>query len=216
MDAVAELLQEFYHALGSGQVADWGYWSYLALGALVLVEGPIATLLGAAASSAGFMNPYLVFVTASLGNLSADMLWYGLGYMGKSEWLVRYGGFFRIRKGHVDRLTEDMHKHARKLLLMAKLTVSVAVPVLIATGVAKVPWRRWFWVVFIGEAIWTGALVFLGFHFARSIAQLEFGVQLVAIGTLIVFFFFFGRYVLNLMREWSDLPELDEDVVEEE
>ena len=209
MDTIAAFFEHFYQGLVNGQMAAWGNWSYVALGMIVLVEGPIATLLGAAAASAGFMNPYFVFVTASLANLTADMLWYGLGYLGKTEWIVRYGGLLRIRRGHVVRLTKDMHKHARKLLLMAKLTISVAVPVLITTGLAKVPWRRWFGVVFLGEMIWTGSLVFLGFHFARSIAKLEIGVQMVAIGTLMVFFFFFGRYVLGLIREWSDLPELE-------
>lgn len=216
MGAFTDFIRHFFQELANGGLANLGNWSYFALGGMVLVEGPIATLLGAAASSAGLMNPYLVFVAACIGNLSADMLWYSLGYMGKTEWLVRYGGLLHIRRGHIVRLTRDMHKHARKLLLMAKLTISVAVPVLIATGMAKVPWRRWFGVVFLGEIIWTGSLVFLGFHFARSISQLEFGVQLAALATLMVFFFFFGRYVLGLVRQWSDIPMVESEEGETE
>jgi membrane protein DedA with SNARE-associated domain len=211
MNEIVAFFQHLFQALTNGQIAEWGFWSYFALGGLVLVEGPIATLLGAAAASAGWMNPFLVFVTASVSNLSADMLWYRLGYMGKIEWLVRYGRIFHIKRAHIIRMTRDMHKHARKMLLMAKLTITVAVPLLIATGVAKVPWRRWFWAVFAGEMIWTGSLVYLGFHFARSISHLESSVQLVALGTLMVFFFFFGRYMLHLIREWSDIPDLEQE-----
>ena len=58
---------------------------------LVVVEGPFATLLGAAAASAGWMRPGLVLIAAAVGNLTADSLWYTLGYAGKLEWVLRFG-----------------------------------------------------------------------------------------------------------------------------
>ena len=36
-----------------GQLPELGHWTYILLALLVMVEGPIATLLGAAAASAG-------------------------------------------------------------------------------------------------------------------------------------------------------------------
>jgi membrane protein DedA with SNARE-associated domain len=67
-------------------------WPYLLIAFFVTLEGPLATLTAAVASSTGYLDPMLVFVSASCGNLSADFLWYSLGYMGKTELLVRYGG----------------------------------------------------------------------------------------------------------------------------
>ncbi|MGA9531427.1 MAG: VTT domain-containing protein [Anaerolineales bacterium] len=214
LQSIVDFFHSFSQALASGQsVQHWGAWTYLALSGLVLVEGPVATLLGAAAASAGFMDPLLVFASASLGNLTADMLWYGLGYLGKIEWVLRHGRWFGVRRAHIDRLTRDLHRHARKLLLVAKLTFSLAVPVLIATGVAKVPWRRWFYVVFLAEMLWTGSLVVVGYHFARSLAQLEAGLQVVAVVSVALFAFLIGRYLYRLAKVWSDLP--DEDNVED-
>lgn len=209
MDTILQFLREFSHALATGQGVPLGLWSYVALSVLVLVEGPIVTLLGAAASSAGFMDPFLVFVAAGVGNLTADFLWYGLGYLGKADWLVDNGGWLDLRRAHIRRLTRDMNQHARKLILLAKLTVSVSVPVLIATGVAKVPLKRWFYVIFIGEAVWTGGLVWAGYHFTRSISQLEVGLQIVAILTVLVFLGIVARYVYRLTQVWSDLPDLE-------
>lgn len=206
---VPEFLQQVWTQLVAVQGAHWGPWAYVALGLLVLIEGPIATLLGAAASSAGYMNPYGVFAAASAGNLTADTLWYGLGYLGKTRWVLRYGGWLNIRQTHIDRMQRDIHRHVRKVLLLAKLTASMAVPALIATGLAKVPWRRWFGVVFAAEMIWTGALVLGGFHFTRYLTQLEAGVQIVAVASLLLFMVLIGRYLVGLIRDWSDLSQMD-------
>ncbi len=63
------LIQDFIQALRSGQLPQLGTWTYILLAALVAVEGPIATLLGAAAASAGLMKPGWVFIAAATGNL---------------------------------------------------------------------------------------------------------------------------------------------------
>ena len=49
-----------------GPMAHLGYWNYVLLAILVAVEGPIATLLGAVAASAGLMRPILVFFSLHL------------------------------------------------------------------------------------------------------------------------------------------------------
>ncbi len=115
------------------------------------------------------------------------MLWYTLGYVGKTDWLVRHGRWFGLRERHVQRLEQGMHDHARKILIVAKLTLSLTIPTLVAAGMARVPWRRWFPAVFGAEMIWTGGLVLAGFYFAESLKRLEQGIQYLAIAGTIIF-----------------------------
>ncbi len=178
---IVDQLRLFWSTLAVGQIQRLGAWNYVLLALFVLVEGPIATLLGAVAAAAGLLNPYLVFLSASFGNLSADTLWYLLGRSGRIEWLLHYGRILGIRKAHIERFVRDMHTHAVKVLLLAKLTASFAIPALIAAGIARIPWRRTFSIVFVGECIWTGTLVLLGYHFSSSLTRLEEGLQVVAI-----------------------------------
>ena len=72
-------------------IATVGYLDLSLLAMLVAVEGPIATLLGAAAASAGLMHLEWVFIAAATGNLIADLLWYTLGRMGKIQLLLHLG-----------------------------------------------------------------------------------------------------------------------------
>lgn len=177
-----------------------GYWTYLVLALLVAIEGPVATLLGAAAASAGLMRPSLVIITAALGNLSADLIWYSLGHAGELEWAMRFGRRLGLKPEIIQRLEDGMLKHAARILFMAKLTVSFMIPSLIAAGLVRIPWRRWFPALFAGEMIWTGSLVLIGYYATEAIKRVERGVEyLMAVLALvfIIFMLWKGRHLLR-------------------
>ena len=171
----------------SGQIPQLGYWSYFLLAIAVAVEGPITTLLGAAAASAGFMRPWLVFLSAAIGNLTADSLWYTLGYLGKIEWLLRFGRRMGVRPEVLERLEHGMRKHTTRILFIAKLTVSFVIPSLIAAGLVKAPWRKWFPAIFGGEMIWTGFLVLIGYYTTEAIKRWRNGFEYLALFSAVAF-----------------------------
>ncbi len=181
-----------------------GFWAYLLLALLVMVEGPVATLAGAVAASAGYMKPVWVFMSAATGNVLADILWYTLGYIGKMDWLRRYGKWFGLREKVIVRLTGDIQRHAPKLLFVAKLTLGFTIPTLVATGLAKVPIRRWLGVLLVSETLWTGALVFLGFHFGQYVQRLERGVEIITLGGTLLFVVALLIYVAYLRKRSID------------
>lgn len=190
-------------ALKSGQLPELGYWTYILLALLVAVEGPIATLLGAAAASAGLMRPWLVFFAAALGNLTADNLWYSLGYLGKTEWVYRFGRRLGVRESLIEHLKQNLIAHATKVLFLAKLTISFVIPSLVAAGLLKIPWRRWFPALALAETIWTGALVLIGYYTTEAIKRVEQGVEYaVLIGSImfVTFLIFAGR---RLIKQWD-------------
>jgi len=163
-----------------------GVWSYLVLALLVAVEGPIATLVGAAAAATGVLHLPWVFVAASLGNLCADTLWYGLGRSGKIESAIRYGRWIGLQEIQMQRLEKNVRQNAMRLLLVAKLTAGLVIPALIAAGLVRSPWRKWFPPVFAGELIWSGALVLGGYYATSFLAQIQRGVTYAVVGGSLV------------------------------
>ena len=145
------------------------------------------TILGALLASTGALRPGWVFAAASLGNLSADIGWYMLGYLGRFEVLLRHIGWLRKHQERIDRLEHEMTQHAVKILLVTKLTLSMSIPALIAAGMARVPWRRWLPVLLLAECIWTGSLVIIGLYLGHYVKQLEQGMQIVAVMGVLVF-----------------------------
>jgi membrane protein DedA with SNARE-associated domain len=179
-----------------------GYISYIVLAVLVAFEGPVATLLGAAAASAGFMKPELVFFSAAGGNMTADLLWYYLGHAGRMDWVFKYSSWFGWNRTKMDNLTQGMHDHAPKILFLAKLTGAFTIPSLMAAGFSRVPIRRWLPFLAIAETLWTGSLVIVGFYATESIKLIQNGIQYVLLLGSIIFVFFivwivFRRYIQN-------------------
>jgi membrane protein DedA with SNARE-associated domain len=193
--------QNLIQALRSGQLPQLGTWTYILLAALVAVEGPLATLLGAAAASAGLMKPGWVFVAAATGNLTADSLWYMLGYLGKIDWLLRFGKKMGIQADILARLENGMRDHAARILFMGKLTLSLIIPALIAAGLVKAPWRRWFPAVFTGEMLWTGSLVVIGFYATEAIKRAERSVEYAALGGAVVFVLFLILVMRRVVKQ---------------
>ncbi len=163
------------------EAAQLGPWAYLILLLLVAVEGPIATLFGAAAAGAQMMKWQWVFVAAAVGNLTADSLWYLLGYLGRIDLVYRVGRWIGVRPQQVEQVEEKLRVNAVGVLVLAKLTAGFAIPSLIGAGMLRIPWRRWFVPVLLAETIWTGTLVFLGFHAVQWLTQIEQGLQIVSI-----------------------------------
>jgi membrane protein DedA with SNARE-associated domain len=182
---ISTVLHPFY--LVPSQTAPWGGWAYILLALLVAIEGPVTTLAGAVAASAGYLNPVLVFVAACLGNLTADTLWYLLGYLGKTEWFIRYGGWLGIKESSLARLQQDIHTHIHKILFVAKLTLGFVIPALIAAGLARVPFKRWFGVLFTAECLWTGSLVLAGYYFGHMVQRIETNLRWVSLGGGVIF-----------------------------
>ena len=204
---IIDQIKEFIGSVDVATLSSFGAWGYILLAVLVAIEGPIATLLGAVAASAGIMNPFLVFIAAATGNLTADTLWYSAGLLGKMDWLLKLSKRVGVNPQYLERLEAVLQKHAPLILFFSKLTISPMIPALIATGLIKYPWRRWFPYVFMGEMIWTGSLVAIGYFGLQAVKKVELGVEhIILIGTIIfiIAILWFGRRILK--QEIQKIP----------
>jgi len=200
-------LESFWTLLQQGQLPEVGRWNYLLLSVLTAIEGPIATLLAAAAASAGLMRFWVAFAAAAAGNMAADSLWYLLGYSGRVEAALKIGRFFGLKRKHVNHLTNAMREHGVKILFFAKLTEGFMIPSLVAAGMARLPYKRWFPVVMIAEAIWTGTLMVIGFHTTEAIRAVSQEIGYISLAISVVFLaviIWQGRRILMRTPEFEE------------
>lgn len=210
MREILELLQEFWSNLQQGHLPELGPWNYVFLAFLIVWQGPIATLLGGAAASAGLLRPGLVFLSGVIGNLTADIVWYNVGRWGNvAKWFEK-GRLVRQRPRFLS-FQNAMRRHATKILILAKLSAGFAVPALLAAGLTRLRWRQWFPVVFLGETIWTGTLVLIGFYATEAIKQVEQGIQMIFAVIAFVLLLIVVWFIPRLLRN-SDLnvPQTEE------
>lgn len=188
MDASTTIFQQLIAGVETSPTPNH-LWLYVLLTFLVMIEGPVTILIGATAASSGFLYPLPVFVAASIGNMMGDTLWYTLGHSGKLEWALRLK-FLKLDMERINFLRDALSKHAVKILLIAKLTNGMIVPALIATGLARVPFRRWFPFIFVANLFTTGAFVALGYFTAVSLSSVNHWIRYVALGFSLLFIVF--------------------------
>lgn len=205
MQEVVQFFHDIWLTLRNGGFPDLGWWSYLLLILLAATEGPFSVLLGAAAASAGYLDPRYVYLAAVTGNLIGDTGWYLVGYANKTERLLRFGRLLGMHPEHIDRLQIAIRAHGAKLILLAKLSISLMIPALVAAGVARVPWRRWFPVVFCIELVWTALLVWVGYHATEMIKQFERGMAMVGFLFVAILVVSVVRYVRRLIQREQEI-----------
>jgi len=210
MGEVLQFMQDIWQTLRHGGFPDLGWWSYLLLMLLAATEGPFSVLLGAAAASAGYLEPVYVYLAAVTGNLLGDTVWYLVGYANKTDRLLRFGRYFGVHAGHISKLKVAIRRHATKLILLAKFSISLMIPTLVAAGLARVPVRRWFPLVFAIELVWTALLVWVGYHATYLIRNLESWLALIGLVFMIIVIALVVRYVRRLIQreeeEVFDVP----------
>ena len=99
---------------------DYGYWGMLLSAFLAGSFFPFsseAVMLGLLAAG---LDPALLLVYGSIGNVMGGMFNYGLGRLGKLEWLERY---FHVKKTSIDRAYRFMGGHGAWMGFFAFLPI---------------------------------------------------------------------------------------------
>ena len=205
-----QVLDQLMLIFQSSQIQALGPEIYVFFFVLVLFEGSAITFLAGMAAASGLLNPLVIYLLAVLGNTVTDWLWYGLGYLGKVEWLAgngparkvwrRLGGDLTL--GQIERIQERMRAHAPRVLLIAKLTAGFAIASLIATGLVKVSPRRWLPPVLFAEALRSGILVLLGYNMTRSLSQIEAGLSWLILVGVLVMLGYISWYIRHAAIKW--------------
>ncbi len=131
-----------------------------------LLEGPFVTIVAGALAAQGTLNLGGVILTALLADLVGDAL----------LWLV--GRFLRDRlprrmARRINRTIPlaDLRKHSVRILLFGKLAHSLGAAVLVAAGMARVPFVPFLLVNLVATIPKVTVLALLGWTFGASIAN---------------------------------------------
>lgn len=186
---LGQFLHQLLQQLQTGQLPPLSGWSYLLIALAVMFEGPVATLLSATAAAAGLLNPRLAFAAIVIGNLVGDSFWYSLGRLGNGhlengDWFFRYGRRLGITQQRLEQFQGNIAAGAPKFIFLTKLASSLIIPALIATGLGRIPWRRWLPFLVAAEMIKSAFLMLVGYYSGGAILQIEEAIKFLPLLTL--------------------------------
>ncbi|MFA6495236.1 MAG: DedA family protein [Candidatus Paceibacterota bacterium] len=198
MDALVIVLPGFLSFLAA--------YKYLLIFLGVFFEGPIIMMAGGFLVRTGALPLLLVYGVLMAGDLSADICWYWLGRWGGERIIRTFGNLLGTTVELFENIEKLFKRHDVKILFISKLTTGFgfAVVTLIAAGAAKVPFRRYLITNGIGEFVWTGFLMGVGYVFGNAYvgiadATTRITTLIVAIVFLILLVWIGGRMVRKLI-----------------
>ena len=147
-------------------------YGYLILFLLTVVEGPIATVLGAFLAAQNYFNIFIVYVVVVTGDLVGDLLYYAAGRFGRTHLLERFAGLTGLTPDRLTWLEGWFESHGAKAILVAKYTQTgfIALP---GAGAARMPIPSFMFYNFIGTLPKSLALCAVGFLFGAAYNQID-------------------------------------------
>ncbi len=176
-------------------------YKYVLLIPLAIIEGPMVSIYSGFLIQDGTMRVAPAYLALMLGDLLGDIWWYAVGYFSGTPFIRRFGKYFSITEASVATATRVFHRHKDFILLFSKITTGfgLALAVLVTAGIVKVPFRRYLFLNFLGQIVWTGMMLSLGYFFGHLYARIEgvFGrLSLFAAFVVFVFALFgLGKYL---------------------
>lgn len=167
---------------------SYGYWAMLPL---MIIEGPVATIIAAMLASLGAFNWLFVLLFSMLGDVIGDVILYGLGYRYGMGFVRGFGRYMGITEKTVLRMEKYFEKHGGKTIFAVKSTTGLCWATFAAAGIVKMDFKKFLKYSFLGGIVWSGFLVAMGYFYGylwRSIKQYISWVGWIIAGVAVVSF----------------------------
>jgi membrane protein DedA with SNARE-associated domain len=179
------------------QIINWLLvYKYFVLLPVVIIEGPIVTIIAGFLASLGHINPFIAYGVIVVGDLIGDCMYYSFGRFGRKKVIERWGHYIGITLERVRRLETHFEKHSGKTLIISKLTHAVGPVFLVAAGVAKVPIGKFVLFNLIPTLPKSLILLLVGYYFGKAYAMWNTYLGYTAIITICLAIFLLASYLI--------------------
>ena len=138
-----------------------------------------------------FWNALLV---SSLGSIFGSLLSYYIGFYGGRPFVLKYGRYLLLEKGHLDWTESWFRKHGQKTIFISRFIPVVRHLISIPAGIARMAMHKFIIYTFLGAAIWNFILLYAGFRLGQhwdKIHQYSRELDAIFVALVILFFAYF-------------------------
>lgn len=147
------------------------HYGYPIIFLLVLIEGPIVAITSSFFAASGYFNIFILYPLIVFADLSGDILWYFVGYLGREKIINRWGRFIGLtpeRVSKFEKINDKFKNHQGKALFTAKITHVIGFPFLISAGIFKWDLKKFIWFNFLATLPKTLFFMLIGYYFGEA------------------------------------------------
>jgi membrane protein DedA with SNARE-associated domain len=165
MAIVLEILKPLVEFITSF-IAHLGYTGIFSLmileSALIPIPSEIIMPFSGFLSSTTRLDPFLVILSGSLGNLVGSVLTYYLGIKAGRKFILKYGKYILLKKEHLE-LTENLFKrYGDRISFVGRLLPGIRTYVSLPAGIGKTSFKKFVIYTFAGSIVWNSMLTYIG------------------------------------------------------
>jgi len=177
---------------------------------LACAEGPILSLLFGVLIRLDLFPLWPVYAALMAGDLVGDVIWYYVGYHFGHRFIRRFGKNFGVTEAGVERMTKLFHKHKYPILFVSKITngLGLALVTLTTAGMVRIPFWKYMGANLLGQFIWSGFLLGIGFFFGDLYVQINnifWKIGVVAAGLFVLFLLYRYQKYLRSKADAMDI-----------
>lgn len=180
LDAVLTLIQ------------GYGLWI---LAPFAIIEGPIATVLAAYLAHEGYLNLAAVYAVCVAGDLMGDGLLYAVGRFGAGRLPLTVTARLGMTEARKLTMTQHFSTKGGRTLVFAKITHSAGLPILIASGMARMNFTMYMWYNILGTLPKTAILLLIGYYFGAAYGLIDTYIYRLSVVLLFVLILGAGYYI---------------------
>ncbi len=176
-------------------IQQYGYWI---LYPLMIVEGPIITLIGGGLSALGALRIETVFLLSVLGDLTMDIGLYYFGFYGNNrirKWIIKKPAIEAKRL----QVSNFFKNHGGKIIFLVKISSGLCYVTFITAGMIRMPLKKFLAFSLIGGIVWSGLLVTLGYFYGHLYQ--EIGDKIEQAGLILLILTMLTIFIISLLKK---------------
>jgi len=184
---------------------------YIFIVLFACAEGPFLSMIFGVLIKLGYFSLIPVYLALMAGDLLGDTFWYYLGFFYGHRFIKRFGKYFNITEQSVEKVTRIFHRHKHPILFISKITngFGFALATLMTAGIVKLPFGKYLTVNMLGQLIWTGFLISVGYFFGNLYLAVDAVIgKMFIIAIFITLFIAFIRYMQYLQNKIKNLNNI--------
>ena len=155
-------------------------YKYFILFPIVVVEGPIATVIAGLIISLGYLNFLVAYLVIVAGDVAGDCIYYAIGRFGREHFIERWGKYIGLNPQRVIHVEKHFDKHGSKTLFIGKMAHGIGSIFLVAAGMVKMPFSRFVSANLLATFIKSLILILIGYYFGQSLEKINSAFEFIS------------------------------------
>ncbi len=161
-------------------------YKYLVLFPITIVEGPIITIIAGFLVSLGYLNILITYAVVVAGDLVGDIIHYLIGRYGGIRFVERWGRYIGLGRKQIELIEKQFALRGSKLLFIGKMTHGIGGAFLVAAGIIKMPFGKYFFSNMLATLLKSLILLIVGYYFGQAFVAINSYLEKIAIFSLTV------------------------------